>query len=358
MVRWKKLKRWSVHTAFAQTQIGRYGKWRLLCIDTLVLLVSTSIHFWDLKSKTIWQAVGVWVFYRGRIKLTVVDAEDLGIIHLFGGKCDWRRPRWCWNLDYTRFYHIVDHYTYSEALSLMGHQPLNLMVRVIRVQWPRLKRSSSKTSVYPFMTSLMQGWQQLSDRGFMGDDVCIWRNAEVLTKRCHFACSIINLPIPSADSITFVTSTWSASASMSLTSVSPITGRGVPPSLHTRPDGQSNDSHPSLRHLDIYFSAMSDLAAPVSSRTWTCSPAISSYIQNGDSTAISGPLKPYVVWLDTQKHSRNGLPLCSMRRLAGRLFTTSRQFFVGAVVGVPGTPIVQVQTLDVPAEHPWCVSWL
>ena len=30
--------------------------------------------------------------------------------------------------------------------------------------------------------------------------------------------------------------------------------------------------------LDIYFSAMSDLAAPVSSRAWTCSPAISSYI--------------------------------------------------------------------------------
>ena len=79
---------------------------------------------------------------------------------------------------------------------------------------------------------------------------------------------------------------------------------------------------------------MSDLAAQVSSRAWTCSPAISSYIQNGDSTAISGPLKPYVVWPDTEKHLRNGLPLCSMRRLAGRLFTTSRQFFVGAVVGV------------------------
>ena len=52
------------------------------------------------------------------------------------------------------------------------------------------------------------------------------------------------------------------------------------------------------------------------------------------STAISGPLKPYVVWVDTNKHLRNGLPLCSMRRLAGRLFPTSRQFFVGAVVGV------------------------
>ena len=57
---------------------------------------------------------------------------------------------------------------------------------------------------------------------------------------------------------------------------------------------------------------MSDLAAPV---------------------AISGPLKPYVVWLDTEKHSRIGLPLYSMRRLAGRLFTTSRQFVVGAGVG-------------------------
>ena len=85
--------------------------------------------------------------------------------------------------------------------------------------------------------------------------------------------------------------------------------------------------------LDIYLSAMSDLAAPVSSRAWTWSPAISSCIQNGDSTA-SGPLKPYVVWLDTEKHFCNGLPLCSMRRLAGRLFTTSRQFFVGALVGV------------------------
>ena len=79
---------------------------------------------------------------------------------------------------------------------------------------------------------------------------------------------------------------------------------------------------------------MSDLAAPVSSRAWTCSPAISSYIQNSDSTTNSDPLKPYIVWLDTEKHLRNGLPLCSMRRLAGRLCTTSRQFFVGAVVGV------------------------
>ena len=52
------------------------------------------------------------------------------------------------------------------------------------------------------MTSLMQWWQQLSDRGCMGDEVCIWRNAEVLTERCHFPCSMINLPIPSADGIT------------------------------------------------------------------------------------------------------------------------------------------------------------
>ena len=86
--------------------------------------------------------------------------------------------------------------------------------------------------------------------------------------------------------------------------------------------------------LDIYFSALSDMAAPVSSRAWTCSPAISSHIQNCDSTAISGPLKPYVVWLDTEKHLRNGLPLRSMRRLAGRMFTTSCQFFVGTVIRV------------------------
>ena len=86
------------------------------------------------------------------------------------------------------------------SLCLMGQQPLSLMVMVIRLQWPRLKRS--KTSVYPFMTSLMQGGKRLSERGCVGDEVCIWRNAEVLSKRCHFHCSIINLPIPSADGIT------------------------------------------------------------------------------------------------------------------------------------------------------------
>ena len=110
MVRWKRLKRCPVHTVFAWTQIGRYGKWRSFCIDTLVLLESASIHFGDLQSQTTWQAVGV--FYCGRIKLTVVDAEDLGMIHLFGGQCDWRRPWWCWNLDYTCFYHIVDHFPF------------------------------------------------------------------------------------------------------------------------------------------------------------------------------------------------------------------------------------------------------
>ena len=82
---------------------------------------------------------------------------------------------------------------------------------------------------------------------------------------------------------------------MSLTSVSLITGRGVPPNLHTRLDGQSNDRHPSLRHIRYFFSAMSDLAAQVSSRAWTYSPEISSYIQNGDSTAISDTLKPGLI---------------------------------------------------------------
>ena len=119
MVYWKKLKRCPVHTAFARTQIGRYGKWRLFCIETLVLLESASIHFWDLKSKTTWQAVEVWAFDRDRIKITVVDAEDLGMIHLLGGgQCDWRGPWWCWNLDYTRFYHIVDHFPYSEMCTV------------------------------------------------------------------------------------------------------------------------------------------------------------------------------------------------------------------------------------------------
>ena len=36
----------------------------------------------------------------------------------FGGKCDWRRPWWCCNLDYTRFYHIVDHFPYSEGCTV------------------------------------------------------------------------------------------------------------------------------------------------------------------------------------------------------------------------------------------------
>ena len=63
----------------------------LFCIDTLVLLESASIHFGDLQLQTTWQAVGVWVFYCNRIKLTVVAAEDLGMIHLFGGQCDLRR---------------------------------------------------------------------------------------------------------------------------------------------------------------------------------------------------------------------------------------------------------------------------
>ena len=111
----------------------------------------------------------------------------------------------------------------------------------MKLQRPRLDTSSSNTSVYHFMTSSMQGWPQLSDRG------CIWRNAEVLIKRCHFPCSIVNLPVPSADGITVyqqlmwevVCDHGSASASMSLTFVSLINGRGVPPSLHTRPEGRS-----------------------------------------------------------------------------------------------------------------------
>ena len=63
-------------------------------------------------------------------------------------------------------------------------------------------------------------------------------------------------------------------------------------------------------------------------------PALQQFLAIYNSTAISGPLKPYVVWLDTEKHLRNGLPLCSMCRFSGRLFRKSRQFFVGAVVGV------------------------
>ena len=157
----------------------------------------------------------VEVFYRGHIKLTGVDADDLGMIYLFWGSmwlgCQW----WCWHLDYTRFDYI----------------PSTTFPFERKLQCPRLDRSSSNTSVYFFMTSSMRGWPQLSERCCMGDEVCIWRNAGVLTKRCHFLCSIIILPIPSAGGTTayqqlmwksFVTSTGSAKASMSLTSVSQI----------------------------------------------------------------------------------------------------------------------------------------
>ena len=89
---------------------------------------------------------------------------------------------------------------------------------------------------------------------------------------------------------------------MSLTSVLPITAGEIRQVCIPDRIAKVMTDIPVWDTLDIYFSAMSDLAAPVSSRAWTCSPAISSYIQNGDSTAISGPLKPYVVWLDTGKH--------------------------------------------------------
>ena len=145
-----------------------------------------------------------------------------------------------------------------------------------------------------------------------------------------------SLPISNSCGKSFVTSTGSASASMSLTSVSPTTGKGVLPSLHTSRIAKVMTDIPVWDTLDIYFSAMSDLAAQVSSRQWTCSSAISSYIKNGDSTAPSGPLKPGLI-------QRN---ICVMAypiaacRLAVQLFMTYRQFFVGSVVGV------QVQTVS------------
>ena len=71
--------------------------------------------------------------------------------------------------------------------------------------------------------------------------------------------------------------------------------------------------------LDIYFLAMSDLAAPVSSREWTCSPAISSYIQNVDSTIMSiGPLC-------NNNHSQLLEKMMMLRRWAVR-----KQFVSGA----------------------------
>ena len=115
--------------------------------------------------------------------------------------------------------------------------------------------------IYPFMASLMQEWQQLSDRGCMGDEVCIWRNAEILNKRCHFPRSISNLPIPSDDGIT--------------------------------------------AYKQLLWGVFCD-------QYWEC---VS--IHDFCFTDL-----PY------------GLPICSMRRLAGRLFTTSCQFFIGPVVGV------------------------
>ena len=122
MVRWKRLKCWPVHTAFAWTQIDHYGKWRLFCINTLVLLGSASIHFWDLKLKTTWHAVGVC---RG-------SRYDSSF------QCDLRRPWWCWNLEYTRFYHIVTTFLIHRGCTVgpqFNVSAASLMVRVIRLQW-------------------------------------------------------------------------------------------------------------------------------------------------------------------------------------------------------------------------------
>ena len=150
----------------------------------------------------------------------------------------------------------------------MGQQPLSLMVRVIKLQWPRLKMSSSKASVYPLMTSLMQGWQQL----------------------CLSATHVGSLlwPVLGAHRHPWVWLLFHRSLAGEFRQVC------IPDRM-----AKVMTDIPAWYTLDIYFSAMSDLAAPVPSRAWTCSPEISSYIQNGDSTAISGPLKPYVVWLDT-----------------------------------------------------------
>ena len=111
--------------------------------------------------------------------------------------------------------------------------------------------------------------------GCMGDEVCIWRNAEILNKRCHFPRSISNLPIPLDDGITaYKQLLWGVFCVQYWECIS-------------------------IHEFDFCFTNL-----------------------------------PYVVWLDTEKHLCNGLPICSMRRLAGRLFTTSCQFFIGAVVGV------------------------
>ena len=77
-----------------------------------------------------------------------------------------------------------------------------------------------------------------------------------------------------------------------LISVSPMTGWVVPLSPHTVPVGLRSDGRPNLRHMCRYvFSAMSVLAAPVSSRAWTCSPAMSSWspMRHGRSAVTTGP---------------------------------------------------------------------
>ena len=193
MVRWKRLKRLPVYTAFAWTQIGRYGKWRLFCSDTLVILESASIHFWDLKSKTTWQAVGVWVFYGGRIKLTVVDAEDLGMIHLLGvnvtgaahGAVEiYITPAFIISL--TTF--LIQR---GVALSLMGQQPLSLMVRVIKLQWPRLKRSSSKTSV-----GYTPSWRHWCKGGNSSHTEAVWEMKSVYGVMLKFWPNDVTFLVP------------------------------------------------------------------------------------------------------------------------------------------------------------------
>ena len=80
------------------------------------------------------------------------------MIYLFGGQCDWRRPWWCWNLDYAYFYLIVDHFSYSEGCTIDPQFNRSAVIKfdgeVIRLQWQRLKRSSSKTSIRDMLFNL------------------------------------------------------------------------------------------------------------------------------------------------------------------------------------------------------------
>ena len=208
---------------------------------------SASSHFWDPISKLTWQVV---VFYRGHIELTLVDAQDLGMIHLLGDQCDWGRPWWCWHLDFTRFDHIINYSPFSEGCSV---GPLSN--GSVAVENDAEGKEVAVTEVVKHVCIPLHG-------------VIDARVATALRQRlyggwslymascwnfCHFLRSIINLPIPSSDSITvyqqlmwevFCDQYWERIGIHEFDFCFTNQRQRSSSKSHTRPGGRSNDGHP------------------------------------------------------------------------------------------------------------------